>query len=305
MRRLALSPKELASLPENYSAALAARHSGAGLQTPTDRTRPFLPADLVDPRGSWVRLIPNSDFSAALHVSACSARSTFIIFCVSPPAARRPSITPFQTLWNFPKPFVAGIDAEDHGDNLRLPQFPAGTQVALLRQMNVFDSDGAVVSTPITESLQIRAYRAITARRDRNNIGVDWPAARNEQDFFEIRLSQAQLFLNRAGGLQPVARDMAEFATFETQGHDPFDETNPVEPPTMPILVRCVMCHSASGIHSVESRSQLLKPNRAQPAEDNHWGRWWEHGDAAASKSQRFDWGLLMGLSQPSLKRAR
>jgi hypothetical protein len=69
-----------------------------------------------------------------------------------------------------------------------------------------------------------------------------------------------------------------------------------------PILDRCVACHSAPGIHSVQSRKQLLKPNRAQldPAngrnpDDFYNGLWWQFDDALAWKEMRYDWGLLNG----------
>src|SRR5437868_7542505 len=57
-----------------------------------------------------------------------------------------------------------------------------------------------------------------SARHDQNNVSIDWPAARTEQDFHEVRLSLAQLFAGQVGGLRAVARGEKEFAVFQTQG---------------------------------------------------------------------------------------
>src|SRR5262249_31736711 len=110
---------------------------------------------------------------------------------------------------------VAAPDSELNPD---LPQFPVGTQVALLRQMMLIDDRGAVEASPITESLQTRVYRAITARHDHNNVTIDWPAARTEQDFYEIRLSRTEFLAGHACGLRAVGQSETEFPIFQTQG---------------------------------------------------------------------------------------
>jgi hypothetical protein len=46
--------------------------------------------------------------------------------------------------------------------NLALPQFPVGTQVALVRQAIVIDDRGELEPTAQTESVQLRVYHAIT-----------------------------------------------------------------------------------------------------------------------------------------------
>jgi hypothetical protein len=59
LRRLALRPEEIASLPANYGQAVA---SGAFAKEydPVHRERAFLPADLFDPMGPWVCINGNS-----------------------------------------------------------------------------------------------------------------------------------------------------------------------------------------------------------------------------------------------------
>jgi hypothetical protein len=79
-----------------------------------------------------------------------------------------------QTLWDFPQPW---IPRDPTGDqvvvNRALPQFPAGTQVALVRQMTLFDSHGNLAPAPITESVQIRVYRTIATGKEEHFEGSD------------------------------------------------------------------------------------------------------------------------------------
>jgi hypothetical protein len=77
LRRLALSPKEIESLPDNYAQAVA---SGAFAKDydPAHRERAFLPPDLFD--GSWLYIDSspeefNSGGVAPSHVQAFSGRS--------------------------------------------------------------------------------------------------------------------------------------------------------------------------------------------------------------------------------------
>ena len=46
--------------------------------------------------------------------------------------------------------------------NSALPSFPPGTEVALLRQMTMFDNTGNLIPGPITESVQLRVYRDVS-----------------------------------------------------------------------------------------------------------------------------------------------
>ena len=47
--------------------------------------------------------------------------------------------------------------------NPQLPQFPAGTEWALVRRMRVLDVNGNIRPTAIIESIQLRHY--LTSRR--------------------------------------------------------------------------------------------------------------------------------------------
>jgi hypothetical protein len=302
MRRLALSASEVKALPDNYAQAVASGTFATeyDVQNPE---RAFLPPDLLQPHGPWVCIKGGGKPVAETHVDAFSGHSRFFVF-MRLPQGRQATLDYFRAVWNVADPWVAGeLDPARGHLNPSLPEFPVGTQVALVRQMTVFDRNGALVATAITESVQIRVYRAITGRHDRNNTSVDWPAARMEQAFFEVRLSPAQLFAGQAGGLRAVARGETEFAVFQTQGDDSFERAakrhQPEEKSAGGILDRCVDCHSAPGINSVQSRRKLLRPSDAQvDASSPYDAMWWETENALGWKANQYDWGLLNGYWQ-------
>jgi hypothetical protein len=199
LRRLALSPKEIESLPDNYAQAVA---SGAFAKDydPAHRERAFLPPDLFD--GSWLYIDSspeefNSGGVAPSHVEAFSGRSRFLVF-MRLPEGRKATLAYLQALWNFPQPWVQGRPdsaADQAVINPDLPSFPAGTELALVRQMTLFDGQGNLVPTPITESVQIRVYYAITATLQACCPGDMLDIARiSGQDFYQFTLSRAQLF---------------------------------------------------------------------------------------------------------------
>jgi hypothetical protein len=236
---------------------------------------------------------------AIQHVFEFSGRSRFLVF-VRLPGGRKSTYEYLQTLWDFPQPWIPRDPTRDQVIvNRDLPQLPAGTQVALVRQMTLFDSHGNLVPAPITESVQIRVYRTITTGKEEHFEGSD-VAARSGQDFYEIILSRPQLFVNQAGGLRATGRDEREFPIFQTQGEDPFEPLAknliPRRLETELIFLRCAICHSAGGINSLNSRRRLLKPNSLQhDSADGDPPRWWENDETVQWKQDRYDWGLLNG----------
>ncbi len=310
LRRLALTQEQIKALPDNYAQAV---NSGAfpAKYDPAHPQRPFLPPDLFDPRGPWVCITPNPDTLAEggvakSHVSNVSGRSVFLVF-MRLPEGRKATLDYFQTLWHFPQAWVAGPD--DRGPletNPDLPSFPARTQVALVRQMMLFDNQGNLVVSPITESVQIRMHREITTARAREATGGLTTMARNSgQDFFEIRISRPLLFSSKQGGLRATGRDEIEPPTFQTMGFDMLAESDGPErigPLFTPIMQRCLSCHSGGGIRSFNSVDSLLEPTRRQtdPQDVNYGPRYWNEGAALWWKQNRYDWGLLNGYWKAS-----
>jgi hypothetical protein len=129
------------------------------------------------------------------------------------------------------------------------PQFPAGTKVALLRQVVLLNNAGQWVRTNLTESLQIRVYRAI--HFDLGGTGA------HSQDFFEFRISREKLFSGSAGGLRAVEQGEKEFPFFRSHGFDMFeDEKQRPEVWAGDVLRSCSSCHEAAGMHSFLSFSR-------------------------------------------------
>jgi hypothetical protein len=264
LRRLALTQEQIKSLPDNYAQAVASG-AFAAKYDPTQPQQPFLPEDLFDPRGPWVCITPSPDSIgyggvAKMHFTNLSGRSVFRVF-VRLPEGRKATLDYFQTLWNFPQPWVPGpppVAADQSQENPDLPSFPSGTQVALARQMMLFDNQGNLVVSPITESVQIRVYREITTARARDFSAGPAGMARNSgQDFFVIKMSRPLLFSGKQGGLRATTRDEMEPPTFQTIGVDLIDSisqrSEQISARFVPTLRACLHCHSGGGISSFNS----------------------------------------------------
>jgi hypothetical protein len=305
MRRLALTSAEIHALPSNYARAVASGQF-AKEYDPQHPERPFLPPDLLDPHGPWVGIggnSPSGEPAATGHTHAFS-RSTFLVL-MRLPEGRKATFDYLKALWDFPQPWIERKDDPRHeqtSENPNLPQFPSGTQVALVRQMMLFDNRGTLTSTPITESIQFRVYRDIAAKDRVNGESASslLEAVQNSgQNFYQIRLSRPQLFANNAGGLRATALDEREFAMFNAFGPD---EGSPGQHVPLsaynPVLQMCFECHRGAGINSLNSRSALLKPNWLQhdyPAGAyDPANPWWEYGNTDW-KQKRYEWGLLNG----------
>ena len=119
--------------------------------------------------------------------------------------------------------------------------------MALVRQMVLIDSNGNPVRTQLTESVQMRVYRAIH-HVDRVGTGTHF------QDFFEFRMSRKRLLSEQAGGLRAVAPEEKEFSVVHSQ--DIFQ--NDVDPARWGsnVLLRCSTCHEFAGIQSFLSYSR-------------------------------------------------
>jgi hypothetical protein len=81
--------------------------------------------------------------------------------------------------------------------------------------MMLFDKQGNLILSPITESVQTRVYGEVTTPQ-----GYDFSDRRaemvrnNGQNFFEIRISRPLLFSGKQGGLRATAPDETEPPTF-------------------------------------------------------------------------------------------
>jgi hypothetical protein len=258
-RRLALTEDEVRKLPDNYDDAIRA-HLFPTTYDPANPQRPFLPADLFDPNGLWVCLgEAHGRPVASDHLEFFGGRSVFLVF-FQVPGGRANTREYLAKLRDIPKTWGLNPDLlpflrKGQSDLAGLvpypepPQFPIGTKMALVRQIVLINSDGNPMTTNITESVQLRVYRAI--HFDLGGTGT------HSQDFFEFRMSRERLFSQQAGGLRAAAPGEKEFTFFRAHGNDVFEsDTEKPESEEGIVLLTCSSCHEFAGIHSFISYSR-------------------------------------------------
>jgi len=302
IRSIALSREQIQALPDNYSDAVRAKVFAAQYD-PERRESAFLPPDLFQPDGPWVCVGARGGQPVApSHAYAFSGRSVFLIF-IRLPEGRSSTLNYLEKLQGFPVS-IPGPNPNLRSPNPNLPQFPAGTQLALVRKMVIIDNQGDLVPTRLTEDVQIRVYRAIS-KTIPEGFNFDFNAERTAQHFFEIKLSRAKLFAGHPGGLRALARDEKEFLLFQSHGDDPFDrvkENESMERERVTTLKLCVFCHSSPGIHSMNSHSELMGAQAALIASDiNNEAKvtiGWKQTNQA-----KYDWRLLQRLWRASTAR--
>jgi len=259
IRRLALTEDQARKLPDNYDDAVRA-HMFPTSYDPADPQRPFLPADLLDPKGPWVCLGEQHGRPVASdHLEFFEGRSIFLVF-FQVPGGREKTLEYLAKLRDVPKtwgpnpdmlPFLRNGQADLAGlvPYPEPPQFPIGTRMALVRQIVLINRDGNPMRTHLTESVQMRLYRAL--HFDLGGTGT------HSQDFFEFRLSREGLLAGHGGGLRTIAPGEKEFAFFMAHGNDVFQSVG--EQPESEediVLLTCSSCHEFAGIHSFISYSR-------------------------------------------------
>ncbi len=221
IRRVALTPQEVAALPDTYQDALNA-HRFRKAYNPSSPLQPFLPPDLFRLDGPWVCLSAYSDEpTARAHFSG---RSRFLVF-IQLPGGREVTEAYVRKLRSWPEPVLLNdSQGYPHLLNPSMPQLPKGTQVALLRQAFLINTKGKIVPTTMTESLQLRVHHTITPSP--NYIHYTNGPSSHDQDFFQLRMRRSELFAHRGGGLTAVHPGEKEYATFSTHGTDAFESAD-------------------------------------------------------------------------------
>lgn len=163
IKRLTLTSDQIEALPDNYTLAVAARVFPTQYQ-PDRGKAPFLPPDIFEPDGPWVCISNNRGGPVApSHAQFFNGRSTFLVF-VRLPGGREATLAYLKVLRDFSQPWIVSTNRSLEPDpilpNPDLPQFPIGTQLALIRQLALIDAQGNLTPTHLTESIQIRVYRA-------------------------------------------------------------------------------------------------------------------------------------------------
>jgi len=265
IQNLALSPEQIRLLPDNYAAAAAAKSFPVQYQPASNQTA-FLPPDLLREHGPWLIIgDTRGRLPAPVHTASSpfGGRSTFLLL-MRLPGGREATASYLKKLREFPRPWIVNRDKSGTAERLipnpQLPQFPEGTQTALVRRMMLIDSDGNLRPTTLTESVQIRVYRSIPG-----GVEIRPEEALKTQDMFEFTLDRRNLFESVAESLREVRRDEKNFLLFRAHGIDWFEKDGEIERARGLVLTQCASCHSSPGIHSVLSYSERRFQSAGKP----------------------------------------
>jgi len=238
IRRLALSAYEIQRLPDNYAAVMASERL-----EPHAAKRSYLPATLLDQGGPWVQLeYETGGRIGTAHEEnvATKGRSAFLLFACLPEDDSSGDILSRFNAW-------AEHDARQDSETRRRQgypsfQFPAGTQLALVRRMLVIDDHGIVRPTNITERVQMRFF-------------LQDPQLEHEQikpqTFRLFVLNRSELLSQRFDkSLVPVGSHEKGFELGPVQtpvSGDPFESASAPLPPTV-LMTSCARCHKDHGL---------------------------------------------------------
>ena len=252
IHRLALTEDQVGKLPDDYHDAIRAQVFPTRYD-PDDPKHPFLPPDLFDPNGPWICLGEQRGRPVASdHLDFFDGRSVFLVF-FQVPGGRAKTLEYLEKLRDIPKTWRSNPDLPSVTEGRLIPypeppQFPIGTRMAFVRQMVLINDHEHAAAPHVTESVQMRVYRAI--HFDLGGTGA------HSQDFFEFRLSRGQLFSGKSGGLRAIAPEEKEFAFFRSHGIDVVETENDPERWAGVVLLSCSSCHEAAGMHSFLSYSR-------------------------------------------------
>jgi hypothetical protein len=288
IRQVALDSEETAELPDTYLNAVQGGEF-PGEFDPAQPDRPFLPPDLLDPRGSWVcrgersfsqyqpntRLVPR-------HVEHFS-RSTFLVL-IRLPGGRDATLDYLQRLVGHSEPLVVA------GGRVALspsfPEFSPGTQVALVGRAMLISSSREIVPTRIVESIQIRTYAPDQPYMDGRH--------EHRQRVVEFVLSPARFLANEKAAIRAIAPDERGFNQFGSFS-DPFEDRDGTQLVDRPIVHRsCLGCHESAGVRGFNTYTRSFGSNLPAPLMETSVDArqeasiWW--------KQTRYDWGLLCGM---------
>jgi hypothetical protein len=267
-RRLALSPNQIAQLPDNYAAAVASKRYAAAFDFDKP-DRAYLPPDLFRPDGPWVCVGREGGPTAPAHLAeggtnafTNSAFLTFLRF----PGGRDATLDFLKRLAAFDEPlYLPNPDPKTKGalpnlPNPALPQWPKGAEVALVRRALLIDSNGRVASAPLAESVQLRVMRADTPAMTAEAVGRLGRGAADAQAFAEFQLRRAELFAGEAGGLRDVSGDRDFKTGFQSHQWDEFGGQRSTSAPFpergQPFKHNrdsCLGCHQYPGVYGFNS----------------------------------------------------
>jgi hypothetical protein len=261
LRRLTLTPEQIASLPDNYAAAVASK-TFPGTFDPDKLEQAYLPPDLFQPDGPWVCVGRTDGRTAPLHLQSNASNpftnSTFFVF-LNLPDGRAASLAFLKQLTGVKKPLFLREPGSPYA-NPEVPQLPVGTQLALVRRALLIDTRGQIVASPLTESVQSRVYRIAVVPKSVRDLDVPIEQGRQRQAAFEIRLRRSALFARQAGGLHDASAERDFKTGFASHAWDEFqrermvDEPFPQRAQPFPTIRHaCYGCHGSATVYGTMS----------------------------------------------------
>lgn len=279
--RLALSPKQIAKLPDNYAAAVAAKKYVDRFD-PEKPEESYLPPDLFRGDGPWVCVGPADALAAPLHYSNTPFDNSVFLVFLKLPGGREKTLDFLKRLGALKEVLVPNKDEQTRrtAPLLPHPDFPAwpkGTEVALVRRALVIDSGRRVAISPLTESVQIRVVTAETPALTKDVLEkaanrrppAEWQAS------FEFQLRRADLFAGTAGGLRDVSGERDFKTGFNSHGWDEFDiplnKERPFPERSQPFATNrasCAGCHNFPGAYGFNSVPGFEMGLRTRPLDE-------------------------------------
>ncbi|HLJ12133.1 MAG TPA: hypothetical protein VKU82_13145 [Planctomycetaceae bacterium] len=268
IRRLALTPPQIAKLPDNYAQAVTSKKY-ADRFDPQNPEQAYLPADLFDGAGPWVCVGPANGPSAPFHLDDRGtnpfANSVFFVF-LKLPGGREKTLDFLKQLASLDNPLVPNTDETTKHAASFLPQtnfpvWPKGTEVALVRRALLIDVNRRIAASPLTEGVQIRVVttdtpaltKDVLAKASSRRPPSGWQAS------FEFQLRRIDLFADTAGGLRDVSGERDFKTGFNSHPWDEFDQTSregTFPERSMPFETNrasCTVCHNYPGAYSFNS----------------------------------------------------
>ena len=256
MKQLALFKEQILALPSPMKGMVESKVYPQN-HNPDDAYQPFLPAHLFDEVSPWVCLRrPRDGLPAPLHSEFEAWRSTFLIF-MRLPEGRRATLDYLDKLNKSREPVVI-----DERGEMRLhpatPQFPLGTQFALVEQPLLISDQLEPILSPLIYRIELRAYLNFKPK--------DLEELHHRTQAFAEFVMQPKKLLGGKPALKALGKNELHYATFTTS--DPFE--NPDAPLENHVrLLSCITCHPRPGVFSFASRHRQLQfrqVDRVMPA---------------------------------------
>jgi hypothetical protein len=233
---VALTRSEIHGVPANYS-HLRGSTTSDGLALP-------------DKAGGWLLIGRDDGTPPAKSHSLFFSRSMFLVYLKLPPGRVKAR--------NYLEAMRAYGRERPKTDDCQLracspPQFPVGTELALVRRAILIDAAGRPVVSPITESIQLRRYISIPP-------GTRFDFDGSTQQVAEFQLTRSELQEGTIG-LRPVGKDETQYPVFMTHGFDVFEESGTDRGTAAVVLHTCHGCHQGVGVISFVSYSRVQFDN--------------------------------------------